>query len=297
LNHASTSFYQPLDVAQRFFVEPRAVFTRSWEDVFLNNERLARYRFSDLGGMIDLGVNLGDDAQLRVGYLYTQRKAEVETGSLILPEAGRNDAGLQAVATFDSRDTPFNPTRGVAAALEYFYSDDALGAALDWQRIEAGVGVAVPTRKDVVWITLAGGSDLGTGVPRDRLFMLGGPGSFPGYELGELRVEEYWTLSGSYLRKIKDIMSIRGQALYVGLRLEAGQTFGRLEERVPPELVPPGFDAGEVIYGGSLYLAGRTMAGPLTVGLGATSTDSWSLWIAVGRPVGHGTILEKGIFR
>jgi hypothetical protein len=29
----------------------------------------------------------------------------------------------------------------------------------------------------------------------------------------------------------------------------------------------------------------------------STSTDSWSLWLSVGRPVGHGTILERGVFR
>jgi hypothetical protein len=51
------------------------------------------------------------------------------------------------------------------------------------------------------------------------------------------------------------------------------------------------------IYGGWVYLAGRTLVGPRTLGLGTTSTDSWSLWFSVGRPVGHGTILEKGIFR
>jgi hypothetical protein len=39
------------------------------------------------------------------------------------------------------------------------------------------------------------------------------------------------------------------------------------------------------------------MVGPLTLGLGTTSTDVWSLWLAIGRPVGHGTILERGIFR
>jgi hypothetical protein len=63
------------------------------------------------------------------------------------------------------------------------------------------------------------------------------------------------------------------------------------------DLVPADFDEDELIYGASIYLAGRTQAGPLTIGLGLTSTDSWSLWIAVGRPVGHGTILERGIFR
>jgi hypothetical protein len=37
--------------------------------------------------------------------------------------------------------------------------------------------------------------------------------------------------------------------------------------------------------------------GPLTIGFAATTTDSWSLWVAVGRPIGNGTILERGIFR
>ena len=57
-NNLSTSFYQPLDIAQRFFVEPKIFWTRSWEDVFVDNERLARYKFSDWGGKVDVGVNL-----------------------------------------------------------------------------------------------------------------------------------------------------------------------------------------------------------------------------------------------
>ena len=56
-----------------------------------------------------------------------------------------------------------------------------------------------------------------------------------------------------------------------------------------PELKP--------IYGGSVYLVGRTPVGPMTLGLGATSTNSYAVWFTVGRPVGQGTILERGIFR
>ena len=81
-------------------------------------------------------------------------------------------------------------------------------------------------------------------------------------------------------------VSIRGQALYAGLRLQAGQAYDRFDN----------IDEGE-IYGGSVYLTGRTFVGPLTLGVGATSTDSWSLWLAVGRPIGHGTIIERGVFR
>jgi NTE family protein len=285
---ARTSLYQPLDPAHRFFVEPQAFAKKSWEDVFYQNDRFARYAFVDLAGQIDVGASFGKNAQARIGYLYDRRNINLNTGSplLQLTEGDRIDAGLAVSGVYDSRDTAFNPTRGLAIALDYMRSDDSLGADQDWERAEMGVGIAVPLRRDVLWVTAAGGSDLGSNLPADRAFALGGPGSFPGYELGELRVGSYWTAGTGYLWKIKDIMSIRGQALYAGIRLEAGSTYDRID----------GQD-GEDIYGGSIYLTGRTLVGPLTVGLGGTSTDSWSLWVAVGRPIGRGTILEKGIFR
>ena len=285
-NLIATSLYQPLTVGQKFFVEPRLAWARNWDYVFLDGERLARYRLSDLAAGLDAGVNLGNRSQVRLGYLYTQRDVDRDTGSPLLPEGDRDDAGVRASFTFDSRDTPFNATRGGAAAFEYTRSDDSMGADTDWEKIELGLGLAVPVRNDVVWMTLAGGSNLDSDLPFDRAFLLGGPGSFPGFELGEVRAREYWTASGSYLWKIKDILSIRGQALYAGIRLQAGEFSERLD------LVDE-----DTIFGGSVYLTGRTMVGPLTVGVGATSTDSYSIWLAIGRPIGHGTILERGIFR
>ncbi len=35
----------------------------------------------------------------------------------------------------------------------------------------------------------------------------------------------------------------------------------------------------------------------MTLGIGSTSLDSWALWLTIGRPVGHGTIMDRGIFR
>lgn len=282
----STSFYQPLEVSQTFFIEPRVSWSRTIEDVFDDGKRLATYHFTDLGGGLDLGVNLGNQAQARIGYLYTWRDVEVNTGPALFPEDTSIDAGIAFSATFDSRDTAFNATQGMAVALEYLQSDDSLGATRDWERAELGIGAAVPVRKDVVWLTAAGGSNLGSDLPADRYFMIGGPGSFPGYQLGEIRADEYWSAAGSYLWQFKEIQAIRGQALYAGMRLQVGETPGRLDQ------INEGF-----VYGGSVYLTGRTPVGPLTVGGGITSTDTWSLWVAVGRPIGHGTILERGIFR
>ena len=282
----TTSFFQPLDTAHRFFVEPRADFSRSIEDVFFGDERIARYQFEDLAAQLDVGVNVGRYAQARIGYRYDSRQVEVDIGSPLMPETSPVDAGMGVSVEFDSRDTAFSPTRGLAAALEYMHSDPALGADRHWERAELGVGVAVPFRRDVLWVTLAGGSDLSGDLPADRTFALGGPGSFPGLEVGELRVGGYWTLGTSYLWKVRDVLPVRNLALYLGARLAGGAIYDRIDEGKTGE-----------IYGGSVFLAGRTLVGPLTVGVGATSTDSWSLWFSVGRPVGHGTILERGIFR
>ena len=290
-NIVSTSLYQPLDDAHRFFIEPKLFWKSSLEDIFFENDRVASYRFGDTMGQVDLGVNFGRAAQARLGYVYDRRRVALNTGSPLLPEADRNDAGIVLEGTYDTRDTPFNPTRGLAVALEYMHSDDALGADRNWDRAELGVALAVPLRRDVLWLTLAGGTNFSGDLPVDRYFAVGGPGSFPGLELGEARVSGYWTASTGYRWKFKDIMSIRGQALYAGISVEAGALYNDSPEYFGKT------DYRTELYGGSIYLTGRTLVGPLTLGVATTNTDSWSLWLAVGRPIGRGTILEKGIFR
>ena len=105
-----TSFYQPLEVTQRFFVEPKAFWNRDWENVFYDGAQVARYRFDDRGGRIDLGMNIGNQSQLRVGYLASQREVTLETGSPLLPQLQATDAGIAVSAIHDSRDTAFRPT-------------------------------------------------------------------------------------------------------------------------------------------------------------------------------------------
>ncbi len=281
----STSFFQPLDVAQRWFAEPRIWYSRSIEDVFRDDERISRYSFRDAAAQLDVGLNLGRYAQARLGYVYDQRDVSVDIGSTLMPETKPTDAGMVLGAQYDSRDSGFSPTKGMTAAFEYFFADDALGGDRNWERVELGVGLAVPLRRDVLWVTAAGGTGVNNDLPGDRTFALGGPGSFPGLELGELRVGSYWNIGTSYLWNVKEILPVKNFALYVGGRIIGGAVYNRI-------------DSGRTgdMYGGSIFLTGRTLFGPFTLGIGATSTDSWSAWLSIGRPLGHGTILERGIF-
>ncbi len=284
-----TSFYQPLNVSQRFFVEPIVAVDREWQDLYLDGERIAKYRFDSLGSQVDFGMNIGKYSQVRIGYAATEHKIRLDTGSPLLPEVNPMDAGIVLAAIHDSRDTPFNPTRGLAAALEYTRSDSSLGSDRDWERAELGFGYTMEFARNVAYINAAGGTDFGNTLPEDRLFVLGGPSSFPGHELGELRAGSYWTVSGSFLWRLADLMTLRGQALYGGLRLQIGEVYDRLDELAA--------ETSGQIGSVSVYVTGRTPTGPLTLGIATTNTDSWSLWLSLGRPVGSGTILERGIFR
>jgi len=134
-------------------------------------------------------------------------------------------------------------------------------------------------------LTAAGGSNLGSALPPDRAFSLGGPQSFPGYSPGEVRAGKYWTVQGNFLWRIADILPILNQALYGGLGVEGGHVY----ERVDPV-------ADGSLYGISVYIGGRTPVGTVTLGAGKT-TGSWASWITLGTPVGFGSILDNPIFR
>ena len=279
-----TSLYQPLNVAQTYFIEPKLLWKRTLESLYSDGEKVANYQFVDLGGEFDLGAALARHGQVRVGYWNQKHRSIVSTGIALFPEFNVREAGPAATLIYDTRNESSFATKGIAAELDYLRSDNSLGADRDWEYLEGALRTAVPVGKNLMWATVAGGSDLGSKLPPDRAFALGGP-SFPGYQIDELRMRRYWTASGSFLWRLVDVMPIRNKALYGGFALQAGRVY----QRVDP--VPDG-----TLYGGSLYIGGQTPIGALTLGAGV-ATNSWSMWLSLGRPIGNGSILDKGLFR
>jgi NTE family protein len=280
-----TSLYQPLETAQTFFVEPGALIGRSTEDIYNDYKRIAQYFFIDYSGRVDVAVNLGSNSQLRAGYFADRRRVEVDTGSTLLPTGKYTDAGLLASGFFDNRDASTFATRGTAAEIQYFRSDSGLGATRNWETLEAGARQVMRAGVTTLSLTAAGGSGLGSTLPADRAFSLGGPQSFPGYSPGEVRAGAYWTVQGAVLWRIADILPIANQALYGGVGVEGGHVY----DRVDP--VPDG-----ELYGISGYIGGRTPVGTLTIGVGK-ATGAWAGWVTLGTPVGSGSILDHPIFR
>jgi NTE family protein len=277
------SLYQPLDATHSWFVEPGMVAQRSIEDIFLDDEAVARYRFSHAWGSIDAGRVFGNRMELRAGIRSGGQSVEREIGDPGLPEiSGEGYGGVTMRYSYDSRDRSVLWQSGTLARVEYFRGVEALGAVDSYDRLEGVVSTTVPLRDNVLYLRASGGASFGSDLPVYDTFTLGGPISLPGLSLGELRGSSYWNAKATYLQRVADISYVFGQALYAGLSLSAADMSGRFDEVNSP-----------AIYSGALLLSGRTPLGPLSLSLALTSDSEWQLMFGLGRPIEERSITDS----
>jgi NTE family protein len=277
------SLYQPLDARRSWFIEPGLLARRSLEDFFIDGVAVARYDLDRAYGYFDVGSVFGNHAELRAGLVSGVQAADRDIADPALPDAPTEGyGGWTARAVFDNRDRIDLPSHGWLGRLSYFHSDDALGSEVaDYEKVDALVSGSYRFSEQLVHWRLAGGTSFDTALPIYDLFVLGGPISFPGLSLGELRGEDYWLASTMYMHKIAELSSLFGQALYLGFAVTAGD----MEDRID------GVHEGP-LYAGSLLFGGRTPLGPLRFYLSVASNDDWQVVLGIGRPIEEGAITD-----
>ncbi len=277
-----TDFYQPLDVRQRFFVQPVLRYQREIEDIYNDGERLARYTESEGYAGLDAGVSFGTRAQLRAGLRRGFIKADRDTGPAVFPEVdSQADSSAVLGLFYDTRNAVGLPTSGTLLNARYAHSGAWFGGEQDYDLAEGVVLKSVPFRGDALTLILGAGGELEGELPVTQEFQLGGIRTFPGLQRGEIRGDSYWFAGTSYNWKVADIQSLFGQALYTGLRLNAGRVGGRIDD----------INDG-TLYGAAVSLGGLTPIGPFLLSLGWVDNNSFQLQFALGRPVAEGSMLD-----
>jgi len=280
----STDFYQPLDVRQRFFVQPIALAQDDFEDVYLDGDRVARYLQRERYGQVDVGMNFGTRAQLRLGVRAGSHQAKVDTGVPALPELeSTDDTTVQLRAIYDTRDSVALPTRGTLFNTRYAHAEDWFGGKFDYSMFETLLGKSFSVRGgDSLTILLSGGDTLSGQLPVTEQFEIGGIRTFPGLRPGELRGTSYWSAGARYAWRLLDLQPLFGQSLYAGIRLTAAEMHGRIDN------VP-----AETIYGLAGSVGGRTPIGAFLLSLGWVNDHSWQVQFTLGRPVAEGSLLDE----
>ncbi|WP_434515062.1 patatin-like phospholipase family protein [Dechloromonas sp. ARDL1] len=268
-NRLGANFYQPLDPAQRFFVEGTAGIEQGRLNIYQNDTRIAQYKVTESGYAAYLGANVGVLGPVRLGWVQRHRYYDLDIGSPSLPSADAAFGGWKASIDFDQFDRMHFPTRGWAAQLSYFDSPE-----VGYSKAEAN---------------LQGAFSLGGTVFNARFRYTGSPrGVLPVYDAGNL---------GGFLNMTAFAPNqlIGDNIRYIGLRTE--QIIGHLPLGLSGDMrLGFALEAAKVgmrysesnrdglIDSAAIYLGGQTPFGPAYVGFGYSTSGVSNLFLFVGTP-------------
>jgi len=278
-----TVFYQPLDIAQRFYVESGLALRRRLESAFNDGDRIARYDLWIGEASFDVGYNISNRARVSSGLRWGAAEFDEDTGRIEGFELGRRrDANVKLSAIYDTRDAAVLPTSGVYAQVDLTSSGSWLAGEQSYDVVEAVVDHASQIGRSTLLLAGGAGETLSGELSRDKDFQIGGIRSFAAFAPGELRGEGYWSGSADWMWPLVEFSPLFRQVLFGGFGLQAV----RMKDRID------GVD-DDTILGASLTLGARTPVGPLLLSLGVADDDSFQLHFALGRPISEGSLLDR----
>lgn len=264
-----TEFYQPLDAAQRYFIDARLAYQREQFGLYQNNDKLADYKADELRADLLAGINVGLLGPVRFGWVERRREASLDTGSPLLPEGDKRFGGWVAELDFDQFDRLYLPTQGWSAKASYFESPGE-----DYGKATADLRAAQHSGDYVV-----SGRVYAAGSPKGRLpnfdpVTLGGFLNLSGFAPDQIIGDSAYYGSVRLEKIVGQFpLGIRGD-LRVGAALEAGKVDGRFTET---EL--DGWQTSLAVYAG-----GETPLGPVLFGIGYAPNGSTNFYLSIGTP-------------
>ena len=265
----ATGIFQPLDVASRYFINPRLFYAKENYNVFSPDaDILAQYRVSRYGIDISGGREFGVWGEARLGYRRYAGHLEVRIGEPALPEGDYNSGELYGRLAVDKLDDINFPRSGYFGRLEYLWSDTALGADTDFDQVMFDGGHAYTWDRNTLWAGASFYTTPDNDAPVQNLFLLGGLFKLSGYQLQELSGQHLGLVKLIYMRRIGDITFLPA---YLGGSLEAGNTWQDADD----------IEFSNLIGAGSLFIGLDTPIGPLYIayGLAEHSHDSFYLYL------------------
>ena len=266
---ALVNYYQPLDPAQRFFVETTASYRNAKSDIYQNNERVAQYDSGNTKVGAWLGSNFGAVGRARLGWLEQQRDFDLSIGNPLLPTGKVRYGSANALLEVDQTNRLYFPTDGWAVRADYSYALDEGFSRLD----AAALGVYSIGRTVLNARVTYQGSPVGK-LPFYDAGKIGGPLRLSAYAPNEIAGDDI-TYAGIRAEQIigQFPLGLRGD-LRIGATLEAAYV-GRFYTQT--QLANEDF-----LNSGAIYFASETPIGPFYLGYGRATEGSWNVFFTIG---------------
>jgi len=274
-NEFTAEYFKLLDRHQRWFVEP-SVQLRKRPVLVYNSTgfRLGEYDAATWQVSIAAGRQIGTFGELRAGVVYGGGDASLQEGAVLPRDLHFETGQLFAKGGVDTLDSPYFPTKGFRAHVQYTAGLTGLGQEDNFQEVHGAAFYSYSFGANALNFQVEGGETVQGDLPLPSLYTLGGPFSFPGYSVDELTGDAFVAARIMYRRKLVDHSdSLFGLPLYAGATLVTGNTWTR-----------HGIDFSNLRVGGNLFVAADTFFGPVFIAVGAAEHGRTAAYLFVGKP-------------
>ncbi len=258
----SSEYYRPIGKS-KFFIAPRASYSRNRVNFFNGGTRASEYVVQSFQTGLDVGYNFNLRSNLRVGYTLGYERASRRIGDTVLP----NIKGAFSVAatrwTYDGLDKAQVPTKGILSqnSLNYFF--DSPDAVNKYAQTESRNLIFHQfDERNTMFLIGNAGTTFGDTAPQLQKFTLGGPFRLGGYGYEEFRASNYLQGGVGYLYNPISFSSFLGGKVYTGAWYEGGSAFERFDTANYKQSVTGGAivetPLGPVFLGASINEKGRS---------------------------------------
>jgi NTE family protein len=266
----ASEYYHPVTTQSRWFVAPRINTSTGLVDFYQKGHQIAEYRVSQSGAGLDIGYQIGQDSEIRVGYNLGYKSASLNTGEPDLPTVSGRLGDSAVSYTLDKLDSPLLPRSGSYLNTSVQYFDASPGSTGHFTSAQLNSAFLKPVSKPAsIFLGAYGGTTFGyehTGLPQ---FLLGGPLRLGAYGLNEVLTNQFFLGRAGYIRDIAKISPLIGEKISLIAFLEGGKVYGNPHVNAVGDL-----NAGLVV---------STFVGPILFGGAAGNSGHRKLYFSLGR--------------
>lgn len=270
----ASEFYQPLSVGHPYFVAPRVQFNMRNLEVLDNNRQVAEYRVRELQGGVDVGRELSNWGEVRVGVQRGSGSSRVLIGDPSLPGERYNTGGYFMRFAYDKLDNVFFPKRGQQFTVEWTADREHMGADRDLNKVYAAWLMAQTWGKHTLLVSADVGTTLSNDSATHDYFTLGGFLNLSGVRTDSLSGPHYGIGRVVYYRQIgRGGSGVLDLPAYAGVSFEAGNTWAQRSDASWTSLR----------HDGSLFFGVDTPIGPLYLAAGMDDRRESAFYLFLGR--------------
>ena len=269
-----TEYYQPLSLQRRWFVAPHLQAEAHDLPQFASGQIVGTKRVRTFEYGFDLGRELGNWGEVRVGVLDSRGSTRVRLGDFSEAPTSYHDQAAFIRFGYDRLDSVNFPRHGTAYTITLRAEDASRGAegsdfgSFDWRS-------AWSSGKNTVVAWVSGGSTFGGNTRNDRTYYtLGGFLNLSGMAAQSLAGPHYALARGIYLRSVgnggEGVLNVPA---YAGISLELGNTWDERSQ----------IGVGSARRDASIFFGADTYLGPAYVAAGYDDHGNTAFYLFLGR--------------